>query len=251
MKMTVCKACTGAKKSTAAIPLIGRKRLEQEHGLPVKTGLAVQVRGRISKSPRNFIVTQVNKEDPLKPRDDVIRLGLEERRRIGVAPGEVVNVAPLEWETWFHGTSAPDPMVIVREGWIVGMGRVYGEGVYLTTDTGTARSYGRSAVITFMVAWGQHLTWPPLPGGQMHRQLVVWCNERNLSSTRLMLAGPRWRTNPHILQFARLHGHYHRGRDSSVRVIPGPVGGGFLPQRCRAVMVTSAAGQVLWQRWNP
>ncbi|MCH8510967.1 MAG: hypothetical protein LAT83_04875 [Kiritimatiellae bacterium] len=246
-------ALNGTTDATIVMSLRVRKDIEAVYGRSATPGYAVQVHGHTDCSPRNLIVLRMRKEDPLLGKNHVVRIGGLARKRLGIQPGDKVQIIPFKWETYYHGTRAPDPMVIAKNGWIVGPGNVYGSGVYLTQNMNTARSYGSSgSIITAEVAWGNQIVWP-LQDGTMKQELTKWCKEHKRNAEQLLaLPGvtPNYESDPrhkHVLRWARLYGHYYNG-GPTVRVFPGPVRSGYKPNRLRVVSVAKPDGTVLWQR---
>ncbi len=253
MKCKVYKALNGTPESAIVMSLQVRETIEATHGQAATPGYAVQVQGHPDRSPSNLIVENMKENDPLLNEDSAVCIGGCARKRLGIEPGDTVQIAPFKWETWFHSTRNPDPMVIVNNGWIVGPGNAYGSGVYLTQDMNTARSYGSSgSIITAEVAWGQQIVWP-LQDGSMKQELIKWCEEHRRNAENLLaLPGvtSNYESDPrhkHVLRWARLYGHYYDG-GPTVRVFPGPVGSGYKPNRLRIVSVAKPDGTVLWQR---
>ncbi len=253
MKCKVYKALNGTPDSTIVMSLLVRKTIEATHGQAATPGYAVQVQGHSDHSPRNLIVLRMKKDDPRLKQNHAVRIGGLARKRLGIQPGDTVQITPFKWETYYHGTRAPDPMVIVKSGWIVGPGNAYGSGVYLTQDMNTARAYGSSGhIITAEVAWGMQIAWP-LQEGPMKQEFAQWCKEHKRNAENLM-ALPGLTSNfesdlrhKQVLRWARLYGHYYDG-GPTVRVFPGPVGSGYKPNRLRVVSVAKPDGTVLWQR---
>jgi hypothetical protein len=173
-------ALKGADPSTITLSLVVRKQIANAHaaicdpphhhiapvnGPPrkiVAPGYAIQVFGQNSKSPRNPIVHAMRKNptaDPLLNRKNVVRIGASLRKKIGVSAGDMVDIQPLSWQTWLHGTKAIPPTIIKDEGWIVGSGMAFGPGLYMTTKKELALGYTRTGLILAEVAWGQPMNY--------------------------------------------------------------------------------------------
>ena len=249
MQFAVKKARRGTPKITITISKLVRKKVSKTHRLPVTPGYPVQVFGSEQKSPRNLIVLKMKKDDPYIKSSKIIRIDSVSRARLGVREGSTVDVRPLKVKTWYHGTRIPNPMIIARDGWIVGSGAVLGPGVYLTNKKSVAQGYAQTALITCEVAWGQKLNWPNLSTEQK-KQFVLWCQEHGLNHEELLRTNPLW-NDMNILRWARLYGHYYDGGSymREARVFPGPIGSGFKPNRLRIVNVLSRDGShVIWDR---
>ncbi len=254
MELRVSKALAGTPKATITMSARVRGRLRQHYGTEVIPEFAVEVSGQADRCPRNLIVQKMKRDDRLLRREDVVRIGLIARKRLRVEAGDKVFVKPLVWERFYHGTKAPDPMVIKQSGWIVGSGAAYGAGVYLTTDVNTARVYGQTAIISGAVAWGEQLSWP-LTAGPLKQELLLWCREHELDADQIMAVSNLQQVGDprveNVLRWARLYGHYYNGGSGGahkIRVFPGPIGSGYKPNRLRVIKVEQLDGTALWQR---
>lgn len=249
MQLKVKKARRGTPKITITMSKIVRNKIRKAHRLPVIPGFPVQVFGSENKSPRNLIVLRMRMDDSYINSGKIVRIDSVSRKRLGLDAGSIVDVHPLKFETWYHGTRIDDPMIIVNDGWIVGPGAGLGPGVYLTSDKSTAEGYAQTALIICKVAWGNHLNWPNL-SPKLKKQFALWCQEHGLNQKELLRKRPPW-SDPNILKWARLYGHYYGGGQfmSNIRVFPGPIGAGFKPNRVRIVRVISNDRRtVIWDR---
>lgn len=241
MRLKVHKAHAGAPDATITLSKAIRDRISQECGIPLRTGYAAWVEGSSQHCPRNLIVQKMKADDDALRRDAACRIGLRERKRLGVDVGDLVNVQPLQYETWYHGTKAPDAMAnIVRGQWIVGGS---GSGVWMSDRESMARAYVGTAFITLEVAWGEPLQWP-LPQ-HMQAQFERWCREHRVDSASVTPTG--WTVDPNLLRWARLYGHYIVPYGNA-RIFPGVTGSSFKGNRVRIVRVVDPSGRVLFQR---
>ncbi len=250
MQVKVKKARRGAPKITITISKVVRDKIKKTHTLPLIPGFPVAVFGSDNRSPRNLIVLRMRRDDPHINNKKIVRIDSVSRKRLGVDSGSIVDVRPLKFETWYHGTRV-DPMIIVNDGWIVGTGDAGGPGVYLTNDKTTAQAYAQTALIKCKVAWGTSLNWPNLSPKQKN-QFTLWCKEHGLNHEELLRISSPW-DDLNILKWARLYGHYYGGGGGqfvrNVRVFPGPIGSGFKPNRVRIIKAVSKDGRtVIWER---
>lgn len=249
MELVVKKALRGTPKITITISKLVRNKISRAHGRPITPGYPVQVLGSKQRSPRNLIVIKMKKDDPYIKSSKIVRIDSVSRARLGVREGSTVDVLPLKFETWYHGTSIHDPMIIVRDGWIVGPGEALGPGIYLTNKKSIAQGYAQTGLITCEVAWGKKLNWPNL-SPDLKKKFELWCQEHGLNHEELLRVRPPW-NDSNILRWARLYGHYYDGGSymGEIRVFPGPIGSGFKPNRLRIVNVLCKDGRrVIWDR---
>lgn len=238
--LIVHKAKGKPQKATVSLSLKTRKRLK------VAPGYCVRIKGDSDHIARNFIVTKFQRGDPLINRDDVIRMGEKARKRIGVQPGDKVQVQHLHYSTWYHGTKAPDPLVLVREGWIVGSGAAYGPGIYLTSDSTIARSYVLTAMITVNVAWGLDIN-NVFNDGSLRNDFITFCREFGTDPQTHLQQYQNTKIDPVVFKWARFGGHYLPG-GTNIRVFPGPIGSGFKPNLIRITSVVTPDGNILYNR---
>lgn len=266
MLCVVHMARKGSPLSTITMSRAVRVAVSLAHGgAPVEPGLAVSVEGAADRAIRNLVVLRMREDDRLLRVPAVVRIGSEGRRRLGVEVGQPVSVTPLpKWETWYHGTRAPDPMALVRQGLVVGPRAGFGSGIYLSSDEAYSRLFAATGLLVCQVAWGQALNWPLAPG-DLRNDFSRWCGEHSVDADRLLGLNPWFDGNgnfadnyvrpdggvdSYICRWARLNGHYfpaERG-ESYARVFPGPVGRGFKPHRLRIIKVLAPDGTVLFTR---
>jgi len=241
MRVQVCGAYGSAPRSTISLSKSVRNRITAAHGAPVRPGYAVQVTGDSRHCPRNPIVQVMRKEDKLLRKKAVARFDPRTRKRLGLEIGDVADIRPLKYETWYHGTGAPDPKQnIVRGRWLVGGS---GRGVWMSDQLTMAQGYARTGLLTLEVAWGDELAWP-LPA-HMQEQFELWCAEHRVDASSV---GPaNWQASEHVLRWARLFGHYFVPF-ANARIFPGVTGQSFKGNRVRIVKLVDREGNELYVR---
>ncbi|MFC1453372.1 hypothetical protein ACFLSJ_08530 [Verrucomicrobiota bacterium] len=241
MKAKVYGGYGDAPKSTITLSKTVRDAIAREHGVEVRPGYAAQVEGAAHHCPRNLIVQIMRKEDRLIRKKGVCRIGPVARRRLGINIGDPADVRALKHETWYHGTKAPNPVATLVKGeWIVGGS---GQGVWMSDLMTMAQGYVGTALMTMEVAWGEQLNWP-LPA-HMATQFQRWCKEKNVDASAVTAAN--WRTDPNLLRWARLYGHYFVPFGNA-RIFPGVTGESFKGNRVRIVKMVGPDGSVLYTR---
>ena len=281
MKCRVHKALKGADPATITLSLVVRKQIAKSHnaildppghqvapvGGPVRKivgkGYAIRVEGSKYHSARNPIVHAMSishRPDPLLNKKGVVRVGRALREKLGIKTGDHVNISPLDWQTWMHGTKANPPTIIRESGWIIGSGMAYGPGLYMSTELNMVRGYASTGLIVAEVAWGAQLSWP-LPRGKLRNDFIKWCREHSVNpipllSMQALYSGGQFcdsyttrngRHDSYICRWARLNGHYLYG-GTNIRIFPGPLGNNFKPNRCRVMKILNAAGHEIWRR---
>ncbi len=79
----------------------------------------------------------------------------------------------------YHGTpSALNAASILKDGWEVGSGNAFGDGIYFSQDLAEAKRYaGASGVyLRCLIRLGKSCTW----NAETQRQYDAWCRARNV-----------------------------------------------------------------------
>jgi hypothetical protein len=244
MKCKVYKAYPGSPKSTITLSKKNRESISKEYGIQLKPGYAAKVIGSQKHCPRNLVVQRMRKMDTLLNKSGVARLGATERKRLGVKIGDTITVIPLNYEVWYHGTRAQNPLnQIVNGEWIVGGA---GSGIWMSDLRSMAREYAYTGLFTLHVAWGKQLIWP-LPQ-DIAEEFKIWCSEHDQDfNTIINNPGQNWQLNPDLLRWARLYGHYLIPYPNA-RIFPGVTGEKFIGNRVRIIKIETPDGIILWQR---
>jgi hypothetical protein len=81
--------------------------------------------------------------------------------------------------TAYHGTTNPSAAAsILRHGFLVGSGNLYGDGIYLSTSLSEAKGYASKSGVYLRCSIdpGRCATW----NADMERQYRSWCRERRV-----------------------------------------------------------------------
>jgi len=80
----------------------------------------------------------------------------------------------------FHGTpSSTNAKSILKDGWMVGSGNAFGDGIYFATDTSTAKQYAGSSGVYLKcrIQLGRSCSW----NEEKKREYADWCRRKGVN----------------------------------------------------------------------